>query len=66
VGAEVAHVAVEVDDYLAAGDRERSPHRVALAEHLAEVGHQLGLGDDFGAGGVGDLRGPVGGVGIDD
>ena len=40
---EVARVGVDEDHDVAARDRERAPHRVALAEHRAELGQQLGL-----------------------
>jgi hypothetical protein len=56
---EVAGVGVEVDHEIATRDRERAPHRVALAERLAEAGQQLGLLMDLGTQPRGQLRGAV-------
>ena len=48
-GEKSARVRVQVDHQLAARDRQRAPHGVALAEHRPEIGEQLGLLVDLGA-----------------
>ena len=62
----VRRVAVEKADDVAAGDVERAPHRVALAERRPVLGQYLVLLDHPGAGRPPDLRGSVGRVGVDD
>ena len=62
---EVRRVRVEVEHQLAARDRERAPHGVALAQHRAELGEQLRLLVHLGAARGGDLGAPVAGGGVD-
>src|SRR5271166_5487737 len=66
MGGERRGVGVEEADEVAVEDRQGPPHRVPLAQHGPEVGHQLGLLADPCSGPLGDRRSAVGGVRVHD
>ena len=60
MGAEALRIGVEEADHVAIEHGQGAPHRVALAEYGAELGHQLVLVVDLGAEAAGDVSGAVG------
>src|SRR3954466_7032289 len=59
VRTEALGVGVHEGDHVAAQDRERAPHRVALTEHPPEGRHEAGLGVHLGAEATRYGAGPV-------
>ena len=62
----VPDVGVGPDDDVAARLEDRLPERLALAPERAVAGEDVGVLDDAGALGLGDLAGPVGRLRVDD